>query len=121
MKTLGLDFGKSKIGVAIAESEFAEPLKIIKFSEAEKKIINIIKEYRIEKIVIGISEGSMAEETRLFALKLGKVTPVPIEFEDETLTSMEAIDRMREVGKQRKPEDAVSAAIILQSYLDRKE
>ncbi|GAG09922.1 unnamed protein product, partial [marine sediment metagenome] len=84
MKILGVDFGEKKIGLAISEDFLAEPLGVIK---AERAIKRICQEQGIEKIVVGISEGKMAETTRDFGERLKSATGLSVEYQDETLTS----------------------------------
>jgi len=119
MKTLGIDYGRSKIGVAIGIGSFAEPLKVIhadSFSDAIQKLEKEIETEKPDKIIVGISEGEMAEESKKFAEKLGAVTF------DETLTSKDAQKLSIEAGinrtKRHQMEDAYAASIILQNYLD---
>lgn len=128
MRILGIDFGIKKIGLAISEGQLAEPYKQLKVKSSKskvEKIKRICEEEKIEKIIIGISEGLMAEQTLDFGYQLRKVTGLPIEFEDETLTSEEAKNLLVKIGKPKKKRqkqiDAISAALILQNYLDRKK
>jgi len=126
MKILGIDFGQRKIGLAITEGFLAQPLGIVSISNIKNKqslllrnkILNICQRQEIEKIVVGLPEGRLATEVKKFASQLGKLTDLPVEFQDETLTSQEAVAKMREIGKKLKDEDAIAAALILQSYLD---
>lgn len=118
-KILGIDYGRSKMGLAVADGLLAEPLKVIRHSNSEilkKEIEKFVKENGIEKIVVGISEGKMGEESKKFAESLGAMTF------DETLTSQDAQRLSREAGippkKRREMEDAYAAAIMLQNYLD---
>jgi putative Holliday junction resolvase len=122
MKTLGIDYGKSKIGLAIGIDSFAEPLKVIRvesFPDAVHKIKNEIKTEMPDRIVVGISEGDMGEESRKFANELGATTF------DETLTSKDAQKLSIEAGISRKKrhqmEDAYAASLMLQNYLDSLE
>jgi len=119
MKTLGIDYGRSKIGVALGVNSFAEPLKVIRVDSFEDAVSKVRKEIEIEKpsrVVVGISEGEMAEESKKFAEKLGAVTF------DETLTSKDAQKLSIEAGisrtKRHQMEDAYAASLILQGYLD---
>lgn len=119
MKTLGIDYGRSKIGVALGIDSFAEPLKVIHVDSFEDAVSKVRKEIEIEKpnkIVVGISEGEMAEESKEFAEKLGAVTF------DETLTSKDAQKLSIEAGikrtKRHQMEDAYAASLMLQGYLD---
>ena len=118
MKILGIDFGQRKIGLAITEGFLAQPLGIIEIRNWKLGISRICQEQDIEKIVVGLPEGRLATEVKKFASQLGKLTDLPVEFQDETLTSQEAVAKMREIGKKLKDEDAIAAALILQSYLD---
>jgi RNase H-fold protein (predicted Holliday junction resolvase) len=80
---------------------------------------------QVEKIVLGISEGKMGEESREFGRKLEKKLKIPMIFQDETLTTHEAQKLSIEAGMKRKKrktlEDAFSATLILQAYLDEKK
>ncbi len=118
MNLLGIDFGERKIGLALAVGPLSEPVGIVK---SLREIVKFCQEYRIDKIIIGISEGEMVKKQKKFARDLGRLMDLPIEFQDETLTTSEAIAKMRQVGKKTrgKKEDAIAAALILQDYLDR--
>jgi len=125
MRILAIDYGKNKIGLAFAESKIAEPLLVLRYNNVEdvvSKLTNLIKQKKIERIVIGISEGAMAEETRIFAKKIEEVFNLPILFVDETLSTHDAQEKAIEAGikrvKRKRLEDAYAAAIILQEYLD---
>lgn len=119
MKILGIDYGRSKVGLAIAETPLAQPMGVIRYTtpgELQVKIKRIIEENDIEKIIVGVSEGEMAKESKEFAKIIGAETF------DETLTSHEAQRLSMEAGIKRKKrhemEDAFAATIMLQNYLD---
>ena len=113
MKILGIDYGRSKIGLAIAEGGLAEPWKVVKTGGLKK----ILENESFDKIVVGVSSGAMAEEQREFAKSLGAETF------DETLTTKEAQRLSLEAGlshkKRKGMEDAFAASLMLQSYLDQ--
>lgn len=120
MKILGIDYGRKKIGLAIADGSLSEPLRVIRYSDTRilsEKLKKIIKENKIEKIVVGISEGEMGEESKRFAEKIGAETF------DETLSTHNAQELSKEakVGRKKRKEleDAYAAAVMLQSYLDK--
>ena len=124
MKLLGIDFGLAKVGLAMADENLAQPFGVINNdSRLVEKISKICQANRVEKVVIGIPEGEMAKKVKKFAKKLSQSTDLLIVFQDETLTSKEAIVKMIEAGKGRKyrqtKSDAFAAALILQSYLDK--
>jgi putative Holliday junction resolvase len=119
MKILGIDYGRSKVGLAVGEAGFAEPLKVIHVNSYQEAVLKIKKEIELEKpekVVVGVSEGEMGEESRTFARDLGAETF------DETLSSQEAQKLSLEAGvgqkKRREMEDAYAASIMLQNYLD---
>ena len=125
MKTIGIDYGKSKIGLALSEGLLAEPYKVIKvknFDDAVTKVLHVLQPEQADKLVIGISEGRMAKETRDFEKKLTKMLNIPVEEYDETLTTQDAQKLSIAAGinrkKRREMEDAYAAAIMLQNYLD---
>ena len=127
MKYLGLDYGERKVGLAVGDSEskLAVPLKTIRFTsinELLKKVEQTIEAEQVEKIVLGISEGQMAEKTRKFAKILEQKINMPVIFQDETLTTKDAQRLSIEAGIKRKKrkflEDAYSAALIMQAYFD---
>jgi len=125
-KILAVDYGKKKTGLAIAEGKLASPLLVIRY-KSEKELFNriqrIVDEQKIEKVVVGISEGKMGKQSKDFSLNLGKKLGIPIETCDETLTTKDAQKLAIEAGIQRKKrknlEDAFAATIMLQGYLDK--
>ncbi|MDP3955173.1 MAG: RuvX/YqgF family protein [bacterium] len=121
MRLLGVDWGESKIGLAYSDGILSEPWGIIETKNWKTGIPRICKEQKIERIVVGFSEGKTGEAQKLFVEELQRMTNLPVDLEDETLTTYEAIAKMREIGKTVKDEDAISAALILQAYLDKLE
>ena len=128
MRILAIDYGRAKIGLATSTGSLAEPLKVIRFEskeEANREVAKVVEVEKVEKVVIGVSEGKMAEETREFGKQLGERLRMTVVFQDETLSSKDAQRLSIEAGIKRKKrkslEDAYSAALILQSYLDSTE
>jgi len=125
MRILAIDYGQKKVGVALATSPLAEPYKVIRFTSNKvliKELGKIIDEEQIEKLVVGVSEGKMGKESKRFGEKLKIEFELPLYFQDETLTTQKAQELSLEAGIKRKKrkelEDAYSAALILQAYLD---
>lgn len=123
-KILGVDFGERKIGLAISDGSLAEPFSIIESGNQEgaiQEIAKICEREKIQKIVLGMPDGS--QKVRNFGQKLSKKTDLRIIFWDETLTSEEALAKMIEAGRpqrKRRHLDDVAAALILQEYLDSR-
>ncbi len=119
MRILGIDYGKAKIGLAISGGSLSEPLKVVRVNSFDDAVYKINKEIETEKpdkIIVGVSEGEMGEESRAFANKISAETF------DETLSTRDAQDLSRSAGISRKKrkdmEDAFAASVMLQSYLD---
>jgi len=122
-KILAVDFGTVRIGLAISRASLAEPLSVIPNNEdAVNQIAAICQAEGIEELVVGLSENTMAELTKQFAAKLQAETNLPLEFADETLSSYDAHQHLKQTGKtkpnQRSIVDSLAAAGFLQEYLD---
>lgn len=135
MRILGLDYGSKTVGVAMTDAlgMTVQPYKTIqrdresKLRQTLSEIAEIVEQYQIEKIVMGLplnmndTEGDRAAKTRDFAEKLKLRVAVPIEFTDERLTTMEAEEILDQSGiprsEQKKVIDQVAAQLILEQYL----
>ena len=131
LRIMGIDFGDSRIGVALSDplGIMASPLTIITRTEETRDIeviIDIIHQNEVGRIVMGLPismDGTIskqAEKVKQFATKLGNKIDIPIEFQDERLSTVVAKNMMQKARKtDRKTRyDAAAAALILQSYLD---
>lgn len=121
MKYLGIDYGRKKIGLSVSDGKLAEPYQVIRYADYDKMIAHIkriIEKQKIEKVIVGVSEGEMAIESKKFAKEFNAETF------DETLSSHDAIEMSVAGGmgrkKRREMEDAFAASIMLQSYLDAR-
>lgn len=126
MKFLGIDYGAKRVGTALSDSDgsMAFPHAVI---PNDKKLILVIKEIckkeNVEAVVLGESldykmkPNVIMEKIVPFKKELEDATNLPVYFEHEFMTSAAA------GHLQRKGEmiDASAAAIILQSYLDKKK
>lgn len=120
---LGIDYGLKKIGLAISLSSLPQPLAVIPNNpKALDKIAQIITKNKIAKIIIGLPEGQLREGIILFARLLSKKTNAPVLFQDETLTTQDAIAISVQLShsrtKRKRLEDAFAAALVLKSYLE---
>ena len=125
MKTLGIDFGTKKLGLSISDEggRIAFPLVVLRH---DKKLFAEIKmvcdKEDITTIVLGESlnfagePNLVMEKINTFKEQLAEITGIPVVFEKEFLTSKQA----RNVLDSEEMNDASAAAIILQSWLDRK-
>jgi putative Holliday junction resolvase len=130
---LGVDFGKVRIGLAISDELrwLAHPLETVTAaSDAVKRIARIVRERRIDTVVVGIPKkmsgeiGKSASEALAFVKKLRAALACEIVTWDERLTTTAAQRALRQAGKKvratRQVVDQVAAQMILQSYLDRQ-
>lgn len=136
-KYIALDVGDVRIGVAKSDimGILATPLEVIdrRKVKAVKRIEEILTQENTESLVIGIpksldgTEKRQAEKVREFIEKLNKnIEGLEIFEVDERLTTVSADRLLNESKKKgalekRKVVDKVAAAIILQSFLDRKK
>ncbi len=135
MRILGIDYGDSRIGVAISDPMgwTAQGLEMIKSKDSLKKAVlrlsEIIKEYGVTDIVIGYpinmngTKGPRTERTEEFIKKISDLGQFNIIKWDERLTTVSAHRTMNELGikasKKKDIVDTMSAVLILQGYLDR--
>ena len=123
MKLLGVDFGLKRIGLAIAESGLSRPLSVVSRPRALTEIVSLLNTQQIERIVIGWPAGSLQKEVLNFTQELVSLTGLPIDFQDETLTSREALAKMIASQKKKKvraqEKDSWAAACLLQAYLEK--
>ncbi len=125
MNTLGIDFGLSKVGLAYAAGPLAAPLRVIRYKKTidlAREIGRIVLTDNISKIVIGLSDGEVGAASKEFGELLEKELGLPVVYADETLTTKDVQAMTIEAGmkriKRRRMEDAFSATLILQNYLD---
>lgn len=127
--TLAIDFGTKRIGLAITYSSLVEPLVILdNDKEVFNNLLEIIKEEKIEQILIGISEAEMAKKTKVFAKQLEKkldkelTGKIPFYFFDESFSSKNVEQRLRQKGikasKRKGHIDHYAAALFLEEWLE---
>lgn len=135
MRALGIDFGERRIGVAISDLEgtYALPCETLERRDdatAMAAIAAIAEREEIAWIVVGEplrsdgTAGPPALRARRFASRLAARCGLPVETQDESLTSREADHRLREaevpLAKRRDRRDALAAQLLLQEALDRR-
>lgn len=100
-KILALDYGRKKIGLALADEEarVAEPadtVERINRNEDMRRLREFAREHGVKQIVVGLplrldgAAGDMAEEAKRFAERVRKQIGLPVELVDERLTSWQA-------------------------------
>jgi len=123
-KYLAIDYGTKRVGLAINHEWLAEPLKIVPQEKALEEIISLVEQEKINTILIGIADGSVAELSRSFGKTLRERLKQTIQIieVDETLSSVETHERLvhSSMPRKRRQEniDHYAAAAILQEYID---
>ena len=134
MRSLGLDLGDKRIGVALSDplGILASPLLVFEHKDDETDIafiLELVKQHSVECVIVGLPQsmsgsiGPQAEKALLFAEKLKKQSAVPVELRDERLTTVTAKRLLEEAGakkftRKKGEYDAAAAAVILQTYLN---
>lgn len=139
MRIMGLDFGSKTVGVAISDALLltAQGIEIIRRKDENKlrqtlaRIEELIVEYEVEEIVLGLpknmnaTEGIRVELTNEFKEKLERRTGLSVHTWDERLTTVAADKAMIEAGIRREKRkdyvDMIAATFILQGYLDYRK
>jgi putative holliday junction resolvase len=133
MRSLGIDFGERRIGLAISDPDgrLAVPLTTLERRNdrsAVRAIAEIALREGVGRLVLGEpvgldgQRGEAAERVRRFGNRLAGITGLPVRLINESLTTVEAQERLRAAGvdPRREPAriDAVAAQILLQEALD---
>ena len=142
---LAVDYGRARIGLAVADMEarIARPLGTLlrkNRNEDMRRLREVIREHGVRQIIVGLplrldgTPGAMAQEAARFAERIRKQIGLPVEMVDERLTSWEAEQQLEkkfghpgtesaEKKKKRREGkdsvDALAAAVILREYLER--
>jgi putative Holliday junction resolvase len=134
MRVMGLDIGEKTIGVALSDpfgwtAQGLKTIRRVSIKSDINEIINIVKEYGVEKIVSGLPKnmnntlGPMSEKVMGFCEKIKSRLNIEIIYQDERLTTVAAEKMLisADVSRKKRKEviDTVAAVYILQTYLDR--
>ena len=132
-RVLGLDLGDARIGVAVSDPDrrLAVGIGTIHVGQPPgelKAVAALVREHGAVAVVIGLprsmsgAEGPRAHHARGFADALRAVVDVPVELQDERLSTVEAERELRAAGvtgrARRRVVDRTAATVILQSWLD---
>lgn len=136
MRTMGLDVGSRTVGIAISDpfGWTAQGIETIRINEDEEnygisRVMELVQEYEVSKFVVGLpknmdnSIGPRAEASMRYAELLKTQIDLPVIFQDERLTTVQAERMLIEQAntsreKRKKVIDKVAAVMILQNYLD---
>lgn len=129
-----IDYGLARIGLAISDELkiIARTLEVVlaskKTLESAKAVARALAPFQLDGVIIGLpvhfngKEGFLADEVRSFISHLAPLLPCPIITWEERLSTKQAEQPLRAAGLSRKKRtaiiDALTACVILQSYLD---
>jgi len=134
-RTIGLDLGGARCGVAIDDElgKLAHPRPNLPAKDRPALVTALValaKEENAARFVVGLpldmsgKEGRAAERVRLFAQKLADATGLDVELQDERLTTVEASRALHDAGHdaraQKSKIDGAAATTILQAWLDAR-
>jgi putative Holliday junction resolvase len=132
---LGVDYGRRRIGIAVSDlsgiiARPLETLNIKSIEDAVEAVYAIALREEVAAIVVGLplaesgKPTELSEEVGEFCERLEKLVAIPVHQEDERLSSRQALGVLHAHGKKIKGNkekiDRISAAIVLQVFLDRR-
>ena len=136
-RVAGVDYGRRRIGVAVCDAEriLASPLCIHETRGDHEADAAFFRRLAGTESLVGFVVGlpvhadgttsAMSAEVERFAAWLGRLTGLPVAFQDERLTSHEAAGKLAGVGlsrgQKKSRSDAVAAQVILTSWLERQQ
>ena len=136
-RLMGLDVGSRTVGVAISDELgwTAQGVEIVPINEDEQdfnitRIKELVDQYEVVGVVLGLpknmnnTSGPRVDASRAYGDLLVQQLGLPIDFQDERLTTVEAERMLVEEAdtsrrKRKQVIDKLAAALILQNYLDR--
>ncbi|MBL9120119.1 MAG: Holliday junction resolvase RuvX [Phycisphaerae bacterium] len=134
MRYMAIDLGERRTGIATGDAitGLVQPRVVIEQSKGEellRKLLVEINDFGPNRLVVGLpfnmdgTEGPAAKSVRAFVEQLASRAQVPIDYQDERLTSFAAEKHLDRSGRTRKEKkelrDALAAAEILRDYLRR--
>ena len=133
MRIMAIDYGDARTGVAISDptgllAGYTTVIQSRKSEVVAAEVARLAKEHGVEELVMGFprnmdgTEGSRAAKSRRLGSRINDRCDLPVVFWDERRTTVTAAAILSEndtFGLKRKEKlDSVSAAVILESYLD---
>ena len=131
MRTMALDIGEVRIGVAISDSEgrIATPLKVLAAGDGAE-FRRLVQDWEVEQLLCGLpytlsgEEGPQAASIKEKASRIARARNLPLFFADERMSSREAKRILREEGlderAMRGKVDMIAASLFLQAWLDAR-
>jgi putative Holliday junction resolvase len=133
MRILAIDYGSTRIGLALGDptGTLARPLPFVTAkpdAKLAREIVELAKQHDVNLFILGLprnmdgTSGEAATKVQAFAAILRQATPIPVKLIDERLSTVQASRQLQEAGKntrkQRGQIDSEAACVLLQGYLD---
>lgn len=131
MTLMALDVGERRIGIAVSHSGIlVTPHSVLRRQSKKEdfaRLGRLITALKVERIIVGLpyslsgyeTIGPQARRIKRYAEALAKTIPIPLEYFDESYSTVEAEAYLAISGQKKVPIDAAAAAVILQNYLDK--
>jgi len=128
---MALDVGERRIGIATSASGIlATPHSVLRRTSKKEdfaRLGQLITELRVERLVVGLpyslsgheTMGPQARRIKRYAQALAQTIDIPLDYFDESYSTVEAEAFLEASGQKNVPLDAAAAAVILQNYLDK--
>lgn len=126
---MAIDYGGKRIGIAVSESGIlASPHSVLpNQGDVVSRLASLADELGADTLILGLPRRARStsgeQKFRDLADRLRQQTCKPVVLWDETLSTVEAAERLRAGGRRSKGKDDIdmyAAAVILQSYLDAR-
>jgi len=122
MNCLAIDYGTKRIGIAYSVNGIIAPLTTLSNDQNFfPKLRQIVDEYQISKVYVGLSEGKIANLTLAFVSKLTDMLELPVETVEEAVSTIEAdsIYKSNQKNQKRYKQtiDSIAAAVILKRVI----
>jgi putative transcription antitermination factor YqgF len=123
---LGLDWGASKVGVALADGETRMAFRVAIFKNDARifeRLRALVREHRVETVTVGVPAHyaharEVGESARHFGERVGRECDVRVVFFQEMFTTKMAQANLAQSGATCEDDDAEAARLILQEWLD---
>ena len=128
MRYLGIDYGSKRVGLAFSDDDgkMGFPHTVLANTPTLlDELTKLVEDEGVEVIVFGDSkdldgsENAIQKDLKSFATKLQEKAGIEVAFEPEYYTTKQAKDAQKLAGKSAERADAIAAAIILTSYLEK--
>ncbi|MEW6278673.1 MAG: Holliday junction resolvase RuvX [Candidatus Eremiobacterota bacterium] len=131
MRLMGIDYGRRRVGVALSDpsGRIASPHSTLdgrRLGTLLEEIAGLVRAHEVAELVVGLpvnmdgSLGPQARDAERFAGILRDRLGLPVELQDERLTTAQAGSALRQGGGDPRAVDRVAASLILQAFLDRR-